>query len=163
RFSGYWWSPDSKSIAYEEADAAGVEVWYVADPAKPDQQPQPSFYPRPGKANVKVRLGVVPVTGGDTVWIDWDRERYPYLGTVRWSKNAPLTLAVQNRLQTELVLLQADPANGKTTTLLTEHDAAWVNIEQEVPRWLEDGSGFLWVSEQDGGPRLELRNKSGEL
>jgi dipeptidyl-peptidase-4 len=31
RFSGFWWSPDAQSIAYEEADADGVEVWYVAD------------------------------------------------------------------------------------------------------------------------------------
>jgi len=29
-------------------------------------KPQEQFYPRPGKANVKVRLGVIPVTGGET-------------------------------------------------------------------------------------------------
>src|SRR2546430_153809 len=52
RFSGYWWSPDSKFIAYEEADARGVEVWYVTAPARPEQKPHPSYYPRPGKANV---------------------------------------------------------------------------------------------------------------
>ena len=32
RFSGYWWSPDSRSLVYEEADASDVETWYVADP-----------------------------------------------------------------------------------------------------------------------------------
>ena len=37
RFSGYWWSPDSKYIAYEEADADGVETWYVADPSHPER------------------------------------------------------------------------------------------------------------------------------
>ena len=37
-YNGYWWSPDSKSIVYEEADAAGVEVWYVADPARPGRR-----------------------------------------------------------------------------------------------------------------------------
>src|SRR5262249_58454928 len=58
RFSGYWWSPDSKFIAYEEADATGVEVWHVADPARPGQPPLPSFYPRPGNANVKAPLPV---------------------------------------------------------------------------------------------------------
>ena len=63
RFSGYWWSPDSKKIAYQETDAKGVEVWYVADPFHPEQVPTPSFYPRPGKANVKVRLGVVSIEG----------------------------------------------------------------------------------------------------
>ena len=57
RFTGYWWSPDAKSIAYEEADAEGVEVWQVADPIHPDQPAQPFFYPRPGKANVKVPPG----------------------------------------------------------------------------------------------------------
>ena len=60
RFTGYWWSPDEQSIAYEEADAEGVEVWHVADPIHPDQPAQPFVYPRPGKANVKVRLGIVP-------------------------------------------------------------------------------------------------------
>ena len=69
RYSGFWWSPDSKKIAYQETDAKGVEVWYVADPIHPEQEPTPFFYPRPGKANVKVRLGVVPVEGGKTTWI----------------------------------------------------------------------------------------------
>src|SRR5262249_29991169 len=85
-FSGYWWSPDSKFIAYEEADANGVEIWYVADPARPDQPAHPSYYPRPGKANVKVRLGVIPVGGGETVWVDSDVQKYPYLAQVRWDR-----------------------------------------------------------------------------
>ena len=79
RHSGYWWSPDSKFIAYEEADHTGVETWYVADPLKPDQKPAEQFYPRPGKKNVAVRLGIIPVTGGETVWVEWDRKKYEYL------------------------------------------------------------------------------------
>src|SRR5262249_29188729 len=47
RYSGYWWSPDSKFIAYEEADAKGVEVWYVSDPARPENPAHPPYYPRP--------------------------------------------------------------------------------------------------------------------
>jgi dipeptidyl-peptidase 4 len=170
RFSGYWWSPDAKHIAYQETDHRGVENWYVADPAHPGQPPHRSFYPRPGKANVKVRLGVVPVKGGETVWIDWDRERYPYLATVKWQKSAstspeykwvsggPLLLTVQNRDQTETALLTAGPTTGGTKVLVKETDPAWVNLDQDVPRWLPDGSGFLWISERDGGPRLELRS-----
>jgi dipeptidyl-peptidase-4 len=163
RYSGYWWSPDSRHIAYEEADARGVEVWYVADPGRPGQQPQAQYYPRPGKANVKARLGVVPVQGGKTVWIEWDRERYPYLATVHWPHGGPLLVGVQNRYQTELVLLKTDPATGRTTVLLRETDPCWVNLVPDMPHWLEDGSGFLWVSERDGGPRLELRSPEGEL
>ena len=170
RFTGYWWSPDAKSIAFEEADAEGVEVWQVADPIHPDQPAQPFFYPRPGKANVKVRLGIVdasPVrtfkpTGGQTLWVEWDDKTYPYLADVRWDKNGPMTLTVQNRKQTEQLLLKVDPATGKTTPLLTERDAAWVNIRHDGPRWLKDGS-FLWVGEGKAGPQLERRDKDGAL
>src|SRR5262249_8848787 len=163
RYSGYWWSPDSQWIAYEEADASDVEVWYVADPAKPDQAGQPSYYPRPGKNNVKVRLGIISVKGGDTTWGEWDRKKYPYLATVKWQKGGPLTILVQDRLQQEEVLCTVDAKSGKTTALLTEKDECWLNLDQDMPRWLEDGSGFLWSSERERGPRLELRDATGKL
>lgn len=163
RFSGYWWSPDSKFIAYEESDHEGVEVWHVADPAKPDGTPFPSYYPRPGKDNVKVRLGVMPVGGGDTIWVQWDRKRFPYLASVTWEKHGPMTIAVQTRDQRELQLLEVDGASGRTRALLVEHDAAWVGVRQDVPRWLPDGKGFLWASEKASGWQLEWRKPSGEL
>lgn len=162
RFSGYWWSPDSKFIAYEEYDTDGVEVWYVADPVKPEQPPLTSYYPRPGKKNVSVRLGVVPVAGGETVWVEWEWKKYEYLASVRWVKHGPLTMTVENRLQNELALLRVDPTTGRTSQLLTETDAAFVNIDQDVPRWL-DGGDFLWVSESSGAPQLERRTPDGKL
>ena len=163
RHTGYWWSPDSQAVVYQESDAAGVEVWHVCDPMRPEQPPQPIPYPRPGKANVAVRLGIVPAAGGDTVWIDWDSKKYPYLARVRWGRTGPLTLVVQTREQEELALLRVDPKTGHTTTLLTQHDPTWVNLPTDVPCWLPDDAGFLWTSEQPGGPRLELRDAAGQF
>jgi dipeptidyl-peptidase-4 len=163
RFTGYWWSPDSKFIAFEEADHDGVETWYVADPAKPDQKPLQQFYPRPGKKNVGVRLGIVPVTGGEPVWVEWDRKTYEYLGSVRWDKHGPLTIQVQDRKQQRTVLLRVDPATGKTVRLLEEKDAAFTNLRQEVPRWQGRAPFFAWVSEDTKGPTLELRDDKGAL
>jgi dipeptidyl-peptidase 4 len=163
RFTGYWWAPDSERIAFQETDHKGVEVWHVADPIRPESKPQPFFYPRPGKNNAKVKLGVVGIDGGATTWIHWDRAKYPYLATVRWSKKAPLTLTVQSRDQQSMLLLEANPKNGKTETLLEEKSATWVNLRQEVPRWLPSGDAFLWVSEKDDTPRLELRGRNGKV
>ncbi len=163
RHHGYWWSPDSKSILYQETDSEGVEIWYVADPVHPEQPALPSYYPRPGKANVKVRLGLMPALGGKTTWLDWDVKKYPYLARVDWPKNGPLTILVQTRYQDEIVLLKVDPETGKTTKLLAEKDAAWVNLPNNVPKWLDDGSGFLWISEGGAGRKLELRDSSGKL
>jgi dipeptidyl-peptidase-4 len=163
RYTGYWWSPDSRFVIYEEADAEGVEIWYVADPARPDNPPRTSYYPRPGHNNVKVRLGVLPAAGGETTWINWDRKIYPYVGQVHWDKNGPPTVIAQTRDQKELVLFKVDPATGATTPLVIENDRAWVNLPLDVPRWLSDGKRFLWISERDGGPQLELRNEGRKL
>jgi dipeptidyl-peptidase-4 len=162
RFSGFWWAPDGKHIVYEEADAKGVETWYVADPIHPERAPQPSYYPRPGKANVHVRLGIIPVAGGETAWVQWDAAKHPYLAGVRWDRRGPLTLLVQDRLQQEQVLLKVDPSTGKSVPLLTERDPAWLNIHHDGPRWLPDGS-FLWSGEGSDGPRLEWREADGQL
>ena len=161
RSSGWWWAPDSKSIVYEEADAKGVEVWYVADPAKPDAAPVNAYYPRPGKANVKVRVGVIPVTGGETVWVDWDRKRYEYLAQVRWQTHGPLTVTVQDRQQQEIALLKVDPKTGKSTVLVTEFDSRWVNLHQDGPHWLADGS-FVRTGDGQDGLRLEHRDAAGK-
>ncbi|NVJ25498.1 DPP IV N-terminal domain-containing protein [Myxococcus sp. AM011] len=163
RFSGYWWSPDAKSVAYTESDTAEVEKLTIVDVMHPERGGEIFAYPRPGKPNAKVRLGVTPVTGGKTTWVQWDSARYPYLATVTWPKGAPLTILVQNRVQTEQQLLAVDPATGKTRELLVEKDSAWLNLEQDFPLWLEDGSGFLWYTERNGGPEVEQRKADGSL
>jgi dipeptidyl-peptidase-4 len=164
RFTGFWWSPDGKHIAYEEADHTGVETWYVADPFKPEQKPAEQFYPRPGKKNVSVRLGIVPVEGGETVWIDWNTKEYEYLAAVRWEEYWTLTLQVQDRKQQKLLLLSADIKTGKTKKLLEEKDTAWVSLTPEVPKFNGALGGFIWLgADRDGEVGIQLRNTDGTL
>jgi dipeptidyl-peptidase-4 len=160
RFTGHFWSADSQRLLYEEADATGVEQLHFSDPANLFGHSSSQPYPRPGKANVKVRLGMLPAAGGDTQWIKWDAERYPYLARVHWAQGAPPTIQVQTRDQRDLLLLEVDPASGATKELVHEHDDAWVNLHDDYA-WLRDGSGFLWASERGGAWQLELRARDG--
>jgi dipeptidyl-peptidase-4 len=163
RFTGYWWSPDSKGFAFEEADADGVETWFVADPIRPEQPPHASYYPRPGKANVKVRLGLILATGSSGInWVQWDTDEYPYLADVRWDKEGPLTILVQSRDQQRMSLLEVEPSSGRTLPLVTCADQAWVNIVHDTPRWLPDGT-FLWTNQTKTGYQLEQHSREGEL
>jgi dipeptidyl-peptidase-4 len=163
RFEGYWWSPDSRTLLVQETDTSNVERMHIIDPMHPEQGSHESAYPRPGTPNAVVRLALVDAQGGPLRYVDWDRERYPYLATVRWTSGAPLTLLVQDRLQQDEVLLAVDPDTRTAQTLLTEHDDAWLNIDQDVPRWISHGTRFLWTSERSGEPRLELRAADGSL
>jgi dipeptidyl-peptidase-4 len=163
RSRGFWFSPDSAKVLYEEADLSRVDALFVSDPSKPDSAPLKTSYPRAGRPNADVRLGLVSITGGPTTWVDWDRARFPYVTTVRWDEAGPgfLTLLVMDRLEENAALLIVDPKTGKTRVLLTEHDDAWLNIDPTVPRFLPDGR-FLWSSERKGPWALELRAASGE-
>ena len=165
RHEGFWWSPDSQSLAYQETDNSGVERRFISDPLHPETSPAKNFYPRAGTQNAKVRLGIVARTGGQTRWVEWDREKYPYLARVVWKENAaPLCLVVQNRLQQEELLLAADPKTGATRELLRENDAAWVNLDHKpMPMWLKEGRQFFWSTERGGSWQIELHSADGAL
>ncbi len=163
RREGYWWSPDSAFLAYQRTDTQGMETMHIMDAMRPEVAPQKWPYPRAGQTNAVVQLGVVSVAGGETTWIRWDRQRFPYLATVRWSEKSPLTVLVQNRAQTEEGLLSVNTDTGATTELLIERDEAWLNLDQKMPKWLSDGSAFLWTTERDGAWQLELRSSDGSF
>ena len=64
RFEGFWWSPDSQTLAYEEADLAPVQTLYIPDPMHPEQAPNAFRYPRAGTPNAGCASGLIPRTGG---------------------------------------------------------------------------------------------------
>ena len=161
RFEGFWFSPDGKTVAFQETDSSGVEQFQIPDPMHPEMPAERFPYPRPGKPNAKVKLLLTQVSGGKVTEVLWDATAFPYLATVTWPKVGPLTLVVQNREQTREQVLKVDLKTGKTAVLLTEEDAAWLNLAQEFPHWLPDGSGFFWMTEKNGGPEVELRNADG--
>lgn len=160
RREGYWWSPDSQQILYQRTDTTGMETMHIMDAMYPERPPQTWAYPRPGKKNADVQLGFIPAAGGDTTWINWDREKYPYVATVRWTKHGPPFLLVQNRTQTEQALHQIDPATAATKLLLTERDDAWVNLDQKLPRWIAPEVAFFWTTERQGSWQLEIHDTS---
>jgi len=161
RMRGHWWSPDSTRLVYQRTDTSKMERMHLVDPTHPETAPDVWPYPRPGGVNADVSLGIVAARGGRTTWITWDRETYPYLAAVRWDEGAPLTLLVQNRAQTEEVLLAVDPTRGTTRSLHVERDAAWLNLDGGLPRWLPDGAGYLWSTEREGAWQLERRGAKG--
>jgi dipeptidyl-peptidase-4 len=166
RHEGFWWSADSRFIAYQETDEAAVEVRHIADPLHPEMPPTKFFYPRAGSTNATVRLGIVARSGGSTRWIQWDAQAFPYLTQVIWGEpGAPLCLSVMDRAQQTSLLLRADPTSGQTVELLRENDPAWLNLDDSavLPMWLPGGDRFLWTTESRGAWQVELRDVRGTL
>ncbi|HLL74976.1 MAG TPA: S9 family peptidase, partial [Pyrinomonadaceae bacterium] len=163
-FEAYWWSPDSQSLAYLRFDETPVHEFAVVDHIPVRQVVELTPYPKAGDPNPIVKLGVVPVAGGETRWIDTSKYKPEDLLIVRvgWTPDGRRVMyQAQNREQTWLDLNLADPRDGKTATLFKETSKAWVEVI-DPPTWLKDGS-FVWQSERDGWRHLYHYSADGKL
>jgi dipeptidyl-peptidase 4 len=160
--TAYWWSPDSSKIAYYEMDERPVTQYAIMDMSVPTGGTEYTRYPLAGQANPIVRVGVVPVTGGETKWMDTGTNTDMYLARVDWLPDSK-RVAIQrlNRAQNHLDLLFCEVASGASTTALTETDKYWINIGDDL-YFFSDNNRFLWSSERTGYRHLYLYDNSGK-
>ena len=163
-FRGYWWSPDSSRIAYLQLDDRAVPVFTVLDHIPYHPEVEHWEYPKAGDTNPVVRLGIVRAAGGATTWADLAgyRPADPLVVNVDWTPDSSrVVFQVQDREQTWLDLVLADPEGGSVEKLLRETTEAWVNVNGP-PIWLEDGT-FLWLSERTGWKHLYHVDRAGTV
>jgi dipeptidyl-peptidase-4 len=166
RTTGYWWSPDEKSIAFtkvDESPVAEVDRFEIyADSVKVIKQ----RYPAAGARNAVVQLFVQKLdgpAGSAPVQVDLGSNPDIYLARVNWLPHgAGLAVQRQGRDQKTLTLLKADPASGKTSELLSEHSDTWVDLHDELT-FLDHAPRFIWASSRSGFKHLYLYDLDGKL
>lgn len=152
-FKGFWWSPDSTRITYLQLDESQVKDFTITDHIPNQQNLEVYAYPKAGMPNPAARLGVVPVAGGATKWVDTFKYQQvePLIVRVGWKPDgSKVWFCVTNREQNWIDLNFADPATGKSETAFRDGAAKWIESDNLIePYWLKDGS-FIWASERTG-------------
>jgi dipeptidyl-peptidase-4 len=161
RFRGYWWSADSTRLAFLQLDERPVPEYTVVDDLPYRPTVEVTDYPKAGDPNPLVKLGIVDAAGGAPRWVALDGYSDFLIVDVDWAPNGRLSFQVQDREQTWLDLLFADPVSARATRVLRETTRAWVNANGS-PTWLADGS-FLWLSERSGFKHLYRYRADGTL
>src|SRR5271155_3863589 len=119
--SNYFWSPDSKQIAYLQTDQTNVPTYPIVDWIPTHPTVENFHYPKAGDVNPSVRLGVVGSGGGNTKWIDFgDALKDAYLPRFGWIKPGFLWAEVLNRAQNKLDLYFIDVQNNRWHVVLSE-------------------------------------------
>jgi dipeptidyl-peptidase-4 len=151
RFRGYWWSPDSQSIAACRVDVSPINVWHIADPAHPELPATEHRYPAAGTPNASVSLHIISIATATATPVelagDWE-----YLNTVSWN-SAGLIAQTQTRDQKRIDIHSIDASTGKATIVFTDTDDAWVELVSGVPALQQDGS-LITCADREGSRRL---------
>lgn len=149
-FKAYWWSPDSKSIAYLRLDDTKVPEFTVVDHMPLHQTLEVTPYPKSGDPNPAATLHIADLGTGTSKRVDGITDPAAMLIVdVSWKPDSSaVEFQVQDREQTYLDLNEVPRSAGDVRRLLRETSKAWVN-NNGSPFWLKDGS-FLWLSESTG-------------
>ncbi|MGB1654161.1 MAG: prolyl oligopeptidase family serine peptidase [Acidimicrobiales bacterium] len=151
RTRGFWWAPDSRRLLVERVDVAPIDIWHIAAPVTPWQEPQAIRYPAAGTANAEVALAIIGLDGSrlDVSWNasgDWE-----YLADVSWTGGG-LMLTVQTRDQRTLAILEVDPGTGECAERYRIVDDHWVELVAGAPR-LHNGN-LVTVEDRGAARRL---------
>ncbi len=160
----YWWAPDSSAIAYYETDSTAVDTFTLVDDAVEPQEVRVTEFPKPGRANPLVRLGIVPAAGGEPAFIDlsgYTVGSFVVSSMGWWPDSSRVYFTIQDRVQTWLDLCTAAPRGGPPARLLRDQTEAWIEAPS-VFRILDDGS-FLLSSERSGWMHLYRYDKDAKL
>lgn len=159
--TAYWWSPDSKRIAYLEFDTSREFVYPQVALTGLRAVSEPERYPQAGTPNPSVRVGVVAAGGGNTRWMDLGDTHDALIARVYWTPNSSkLAIERLSRIQDRLDLMLADAGSGNSRSILHESDPHWINVN-DLFRFLPNGD-FLWGSERDGFEHLYLYDSDGK-
>lgn len=157
------WNADGTKLAYIKFDESDVPVFSM-DIYGEDLYPQQQVfkYPKAGENNSKVSLHLYDVSKASTQNVALNAETAYYIPRIKFTNNANvLSVQTQNRHQNQLNLLFVDANSGKTSTILTEKDKAYVDVTDNLT-FLNDNS-FIWTSEKDGYNHIYHYNNDGSL
>lgn len=153
-FKGFWWSPDSRHIAYLSIDTSNVLDFTLTTSDSPRGGTIVTAYPKAGDPIPTAELLVVDTETlqSTTIHRPVGDEAESLVVRVTWRPDGKrVTYQIQNRVQTWLELRQSDITGTDAKTLLREEGPAWIEILGE-PYWLPQGD-FLWISDLPAGRR----------
>jgi dipeptidyl-peptidase-4 len=159
---GFFWSPNSKQIAFYTFDESQVPEYDMQEWGGLYPKEYRFKYPKAGEKNSIVSVSSYDVASGKTTKLDVGPNPDQYIPRVTWTQVSN-TVSIQrlNRLQNKLEILHGDVNTGKTQVVLTDTNPAYVEINDDL-KYLAGGKQFIFTSEKDGYQHIYLHDMSGK-
>ena len=164
QYKSFWWSPNSKNIAYFRSDDTEVPLFTITNADGQHGKMESLRYPKVGDKNPEVKVGMVSPDGGTTTWADFNEKDDQYFGMPYWKPDGN-TLLVQwiNRLQNNLIIYEVNPTTGGKKEFYTETQKTWIDLDDnDRIQFLKNGKGFILLSDATGWKHIYYHGMDGK-
>lgn len=165
RYRSFWWSPDSKRIAYMHMDESMVPMFPIYSEEGQHGYIEQTRYPKAGDKNPEVKIGVVGADGGSTVWAAFNEKDDQYFGLPYWKPDgSALWIQWMPRTQDNLKVYEMNLADGSKKEIYDEKQKTWIDLDDQGSRitFLKNGKNFILESDATGWNHLYLHDMTGK-
>jgi dipeptidyl-peptidase 4 len=152
--SNYFWSPDSKNLAFLQMNESDVPVYPLTDWLPTHAGVVMQRYPQPGDPNPNVRIGVVGTRGGKVAWVKLPvKEGQDYIPRFGWVDGKTIWAEVVTRDQKHRDIYFADTGNGAVRQVVDISDEKYLDENYDVD---VDRGDIVLTAWTDGHTHLYL-------
>jgi dipeptidyl-peptidase-4 len=160
---GFYWSPDSKKIAFFRFDETEVKEFLMPTYGTLYPGEYRFKYPKAGEKNAIVTIHVYDLETNAKKEIPTAKAPENYIPRIHWSPDSKSLMILRlNRHQNHLEYLLADASSANANLILEEKSETYVEIDDNF-NWLSDSKRFLITSEKDGYNHIYLYNTDGKI
>lgn len=166
RYRAFWWSPDSKHIAFFRSDDTKVPAFTITDAAGLHGVVETQRYPKVGDPNPEVKVGIVEPEANNIVWAAFNEKDDQYFGQPYWKPDgSSLLVQWMNRLQDNLIIYEVNSFTGARSEFYNEKQKSWIDLDDQGGRiqFLTDNTGFILKSDVTGWNHLYFYDMKGKL
>ncbi len=161
QYKAFWWSPDSKKIAYYKFDDTNVPMFPIYHSAGKHGTLTETRYPKAGDENPKVEIAMVDLGTNETTWAKFDKNDDQYFGTPFWSAESDkFMIPWMPREQNHLVLYEVSPTDGSKKHIYEERQDTWIDWITAM-KFVDNG--FYMIRDFDGWEQIYYQSFDGKI
>jgi dipeptidyl-peptidase-4 len=170
--SNYFWSPDSKNVAFLQMDEENVPQYPIADWISTHSTVDLQRYPQPGDANPGVRVGVVSAGAGHTTWVRLpNHPGLDYVPRFGWVDRHTVWVETLSRDHKQRDLFFVDASNSQSRLVLEMTDDKFLDENYDVDVELgdivltgwKDGHNHIYLYRYDRGNPMAASGSAAEV
>ncbi|MBN1597739.1 MAG: DPP IV N-terminal domain-containing protein [Bacteroidales bacterium] len=163
--SGYYWSPDSRKIAFYRFDESNVKEFKMTLYNGLYPEWYEYKYPKAGEENSVVDIYVYDLVNGNIQKMKTETEEERYIPRIKWLPDSKkICITTLNRLQNNAQLLICESNTGDNYVLYSEHDDKYLSeFTDDFITFIDSGAQAIIMSERDGFRHLYRYNIKGDF